>query len=232
MDRKVLHFTIGPVQGFINDARRLRDYWAGSFLLSLLAGHAMRAVTEAGGTVVFPNVVDDPLFLALTGEEKAPYIGSLPNRFKAEVPAERASLIARECAGSVSKAWTEIYDAIWGSYFENAAKDSAHHGTAALRIWQRQTRNFWTTAWVVGDEPTDGSDGAWLDLRKNWRTHFPACVEDGDHCRLMGQYQELSGFHRIGEKRQQQVFWESVRAQLSDLSLDISPAEPLCATNS
>ena len=229
MDKKILHFTIGPVQGFINDARRLRDYWAGSFLLSLLSGHAMQAVTQAGGHIVFPQVEDDPLFTALSDGKGAPYIGSLPNRFKALVSAEEATDIARQSTQAVNNAWAAICDAIWDAYFESASSKSADNGTAAARIWQRQIQNFWSTAWVVGEAPNDGSDGAWLDLRKNWRTHFPESIEDGDHCRLMGQYQECSGFHRIGQRKRQQAFWECVRAELGPESLDVSPAEPLCA---
>lgn len=41
---RILHFTLGPVQGFIADARRTRDLWAGSFLLSWLTGQAMAAL--------------------------------------------------------------------------------------------------------------------------------------------------------------------------------------------
>ena len=47
---KTLHFTLGPVQGFVSQARRTRDLWAGSFLLSYLSGHAMKAVLDAEGT--------------------------------------------------------------------------------------------------------------------------------------------------------------------------------------
>jgi CRISPR-associated protein Cmr2 len=36
-----LHFSLGPVQGFVAQARRTRDFWAGSFILSYLAGQAM-----------------------------------------------------------------------------------------------------------------------------------------------------------------------------------------------
>ncbi|MEZ5479145.1 MAG: type III-B CRISPR-associated protein Cas10/Cmr2 [Thiolinea sp.] len=28
------HFTLGPVQSFVAQARRTRDFWAGSFILS------------------------------------------------------------------------------------------------------------------------------------------------------------------------------------------------------
>ena len=94
MSSHVLHFTIGPVQGFIGQARRTRDLWAGSFLLSCLAGMAMRAIEDAGGKVVFPRIDDDPLYKVLKWDEAAdrpqangdgPVIGSLPNRFKAEI---------------------------------------------------------------------------------------------------------------------------------------------------
>ena len=40
-----LHFSLGPVQGFVVQARRTRDLWAGSFLLSRLALEAMWAVS-------------------------------------------------------------------------------------------------------------------------------------------------------------------------------------------
>ena len=34
----ILHISIGPVQKFVGQARRTRDLWAGSFLLSWMAG--------------------------------------------------------------------------------------------------------------------------------------------------------------------------------------------------
>ena len=49
-----LMVSIGPVQGFVAQARRTRDLWAGSFLLSWLTGKAMAAVTAAGGRILVP----------------------------------------------------------------------------------------------------------------------------------------------------------------------------------
>jgi CRISPR-associated protein Cmr2 len=51
---KYFHFTLGPVQGFVSQARRTRDFWAGSFLLSWLSGVAMAATEQMGGTITFP----------------------------------------------------------------------------------------------------------------------------------------------------------------------------------
>ena len=47
----ILNFSIGPVQGFIARARKTRDFWAGSFLLSYLAGQAMAVREEEAVTL-------------------------------------------------------------------------------------------------------------------------------------------------------------------------------------
>lgn len=82
------HFTLGPVQSFVAEARRTRDFWAGSFLLSWLSAVAMREIIEQKGEIVFPKLEDD-FRLALTGElpsgQQPPQQGSVPNRFKARV---------------------------------------------------------------------------------------------------------------------------------------------------
>ena len=53
-NKPYFHFTLGPVQGFVAQARRTRDFWAGSFLLSWLAGVAICAVEKQGGEIIFP----------------------------------------------------------------------------------------------------------------------------------------------------------------------------------
>ena len=56
MATKQFHFMLSPVQSFISQARRTRDFWAGSFLLSWLSAVAMQAVLKqnASNSVVFP----------------------------------------------------------------------------------------------------------------------------------------------------------------------------------
>ena len=60
---KIFHFTLGPVQSFVAQARRTRDLWAGSFLLSWLSGQAMKSILEQGGQIIFPAVgtINDPI---------------------------------------------------------------------------------------------------------------------------------------------------------------------------
>lgn len=46
--------SIGPVQDFIASARRSRDLWFGSWLLSEISKAAAKSITDAGGQLIFP----------------------------------------------------------------------------------------------------------------------------------------------------------------------------------
>jgi len=225
---KLLHFTLGPVQGFVSQARRTRDLWSGSFLLSYLSGQAMRAVLDGGGKVIFPEVGDqpsitDPLLAAIMGHplsgNKNPQIGSLPNRFKAEVPDD---FDPKRCRDAVQSRWQEIADTIWERYVAPVAG----HGKGTKEIWKRQVESFWEMSWVLGEDPGDRSDQRWLDLRKNWRTHHPP-AEPGDKCTLMGNWQEISGYVRAKERDAQKEFWNELRRKSGELNL--GEHERLCA---
>lgn len=223
--QRILHLTLGPVQGFVAQARRTRDLWAGSFLLSWLAGQAMTAVEAGGGTIVLPAVDGDRLLTAIREERPGGYgpaVGSLPNRFKARVPDD---FDPHGCREAIIGAWQGLALAVW----ERFVAPVAHLGRDTQAIWERQVAGFWDVAWVIGPDPGDGSDGGWLDRRKNWRTHRPP-VESGDHCTLMGDWQELSGFVRAREKHAQDEFWKALRGRLENaLDLDDQGRERLCA---
>lgn len=49
--------TLGPVQEFIAAARRTRDLWFGSWLLSELSHAAAQTVRQAGGELIFPDAL-------------------------------------------------------------------------------------------------------------------------------------------------------------------------------
>ncbi len=55
MKQSLIAISIGPVQDFIKSARRTRDLWFGSHMLSEIAKDAARAVKDSGGTLIFPN---------------------------------------------------------------------------------------------------------------------------------------------------------------------------------
>lgn len=226
MTARLLHFTLGPVQRFVAQARRTSDLWAGSFLLSWLTGQAMAAAVRNGGTILIPDVQEDALFGSLVNAASkfGPPVGSLPNRFKARVPEGFEPAV---CRSAVDEAWRGLAAEVRRRLVDPLAAQGK--GTPA--IWERQVASFWETAWVIGPDLGTARDNAWLDRRKNWRTHRPP-VEGGDHCMLMGEWQELSGFIRSRERKEQDQFWHAAKARAEEVSgnpLQLDENERLCA---
>jgi CRISPR-associated protein Cmr2 len=124
----LLALSIGPVQGFIAQARKLDDLWAGSHLLSRLAWETMKPLAEQLGpdAILFPRLrglaqVDlwlrDEIGLPRElfehcewtrgGSDANPlFAAALPNRFVAVVPASRARELAEGCA-QAARAWIQ-----------------------------------------------------------------------------------------------------------------------------
>ncbi|KKC28647.1 type III-B CRISPR-associated protein Cas10/Cmr2 [Caldanaerobacter subterraneus] len=219
MSKVSLHFSIGPVQEFVAQARKTRDFWVGSFLLSYLSGLAIIEVLEGNGEIVFPAVTDqgkivDPLLKTIEALkkgvkiQKGPSIATLPNRFMAIVPED---FEPQRCADAVRSGWGKIAQAVW----ERFVKPIAHEGKDTENIWRRQVENFWEINWALGDE----KEIDLLDRKKNWRRRILP-PEPGDKCTLMGHFQELSGYLRIREREKQDAFWESLRKQVGGYELD------------
>ncbi len=59
MTAHLLAISVGPVQEFIAAARRTRDLWFGSYLLSEVSKAVARSVQDAGGTLIFPHPDSD-----------------------------------------------------------------------------------------------------------------------------------------------------------------------------
>jgi len=209
-----LHFTLGPVQGFVAQARRTRDFWAGSFLLSWLTAHAIKAVQGAGGKIVMPSVDGDALLQRINEMQgKGPCVGSLPNNFIAQVPEGFDGAIA---ANAVQAAWKALAEVVW-------AKDELEQAGVSKALWDSQIKNFWDMAWVVADS----DDAGVLAQRKNWRSTMPP-KSLGDKCTMMGEWQELSQWEKPNPNKQEEQFWKKVRDGIKE-KLDLPEGERLCA---
>lgn len=228
----ILNFSIGPVQGFIARARKTRDFWAGSFLLSYLAGQAMAVILENKGRLILPAAaknkdnINDPLLRAIVESRKGQQTASqdridiitatLPNRFRAEISVNFDPAL---CVKAIEEKWSELAQIIWDRYL---AGPSAL-GRSTEEIWRRQINNYWEINWILGEDP------AVLDLRKNWRSHIPS-IEEGDKCTLFGNLQELSGYLRNHEPEKQDEFWNAMRQQKqAGIYYDLEENERLCA---
>jgi len=212
MSKQFFHFTLGPVQGFVAQARRTRDFWAGSFLLSWLTTHAMKEVIDNGGEISMPAVANDKLLQAVCGEktEDYPTTGSLPNNFIAKVPENFDGLVATE---AVQTAWKSLADAVW-------THDELDKAGVSRKLWDDQIETFWEIAWVI----SDSDDASILAQRKNWRSHMPP-EQLGDKCTMMGEWQELSGNLKPTQNTRN-AFWNPI---IEKHGLDFREGERLCA---
>lgn len=225
MAKQYFHFTLGPVQGFVAQARRTRDFWAGSFLLSWLSGVAMAEILRQGGEIDFPAPADGYLEWITTGHgpTEAPRQGGIPNRFKAVSARVPENFDGKLLADTVRAAWCALADHVWaGDQLDTIALP------ATREIWQRQHAGFWEISWI---QTEDENASSLLDQRKNWRSHFPV-AEAGVKCMVMDGWQELSGAMRPGDKplSAPHGFWYVLRGSGAvGITTDLAEGEHLCA---
>lgn len=135
MTQHLLIVTLGPVQEFIKQARRTRDLWFGSHLLSELSRAAARRIAEVdGATLVFPALDRgdrelEPCWTFVRAGEGEAYAcrhglsryredrggGTSPvnvaNKIVATLPADAdPQVVAREARAAVSALWREVAD--------------------------------------------------------------------------------------------------------------------------
>jgi len=109
MTAHLLLVTLGPVQDFIAQARRTRDLWYGSHLLSELSRAAARALVDGGAKLIFPSLqADDAQLVAclapLRADNTPPQ--NIANKLLAELP---DGCNPRELARTVRKAVADYW---------------------------------------------------------------------------------------------------------------------------
>lgn len=135
MSGHLLLVTIGPVQDFIQLARRTRDLWFGSHVLSEFARAGARALAEQGAQLVLPAFAKgdralEPCdgFLAADGKPPPP----IANKLLAEVPEGRdPAALARRAREAVFGRWREIAEKVKRGCAGLLAEDID-------RVWQEQ----------------------------------------------------------------------------------------------
>jgi CRISPR-associated protein Cmr2 len=239
MSNKIVyfHFTLGPVQSFVSQARRTRDFWAGSFLLSWLSAVAIKAVQQQEGKILFPKADCHYLdYLEGKGKGLPPKQGSIPNRFKAEInniQTFKPDLITE----AVQQAWKALANDIWchdiGTIKNEIGEDKDKQAwddqiKTTTEIWTRQIESFWDISWIISHNK---EDSAVLDQRKNWRTYITP-EEAGVKCSIMEGWQELSGIKSPTRKlkEEQTAFWQKIRSrEKQGIKSDLRKGEALCA---
>lgn len=141
----LLKVSIGPVQEFIIEARKTKDLYVGSRLLSLATFNSMLPLIEDSDcAIIYP---DQKMF-----DQKKSNI-SLSNVYMATIPENKLEKITKEMEQSLVTFWEEaaskVYDRI--SSFD-PTKDLWNitiEGKSAKEIWDNQIKNHFYINWVA-----------------------------------------------------------------------------------
>jgi CRISPR-associated protein Cmr2 len=105
MTAHLLQLSLGPVQEFIAAARRTRDLWFGSHLLSEISKAAALSVRREGGKLIFP---DNDLDLS-AGHEGV----TVANVILAELPAGDPKTIASAAKQAAHDRWRQFANSVY-----------------------------------------------------------------------------------------------------------------------
>jgi len=200
MNQSMLMFSLGPVQPFIEQARKTCDLWLGSFLLSKLMEAAMKRVKELRGEFVFPSHQD-------IKDEYA----NLPNKYIA-IFADATT--AEKAAGESKKEISTFWNALRDDVRNEIVQWYADKGTE--KIWERQSDPdiCFEIRWVVVEGDPDNYK-EWLRrteeaLEARKRLHnFQQREEPGEKSTISGERQALcrSSNGTVPDRRQVIDFW-------------------------
>jgi CRISPR-associated protein Cas10/Cmr2 subtype III-B len=195
-----LRFQLGPVQDFIAAARSTRDLWSGSYLLSWLMAAGLKALTSEVGpdSVVFPNLLDQPLFdlhwkkdllekvrlsdshsltvwESLKWSEDDLRTPNLPNIFLALVPSSQGGILAGKIEEAIREEWKRIADSVWTLCESEGLKVKKDESKEEIHLrklkFQEQIDQFLSISWNLTPWP-DSLNGA-IELASKFHTDMP-----------------------------------------------------------
>ncbi len=143
MTAHLLALTVGPVQDFIAAARRTRDLWFGSYLLSEISKATAKAVQDHGGKLIFPAPPSDA--------ELAPDSTlNVANVIVAELSESDPATVARAAKGAARSRWRSFAEPVFGE----------HQSVIHADIWNDQVDDVieFYAAWRVYSPQTYRSD--------------------------------------------------------------------------
>lgn len=173
-------FHLGPVQDFIQTARRTLDYRAGSYLLSELTRSALDHVAANGGHVVFPST-------DVAG-------AAIPNHFLARFELDKVAVngVFASAADALRIRWEVLWDQGLNKFLDDSGYDP-RTGPCGLEVLAQRDTAF-DAAWAVVAAVQGEAHGTiyrrceqLLQSRKATRLWQTRCLpEGGIQCTLCG----------------------------------------------
>ena len=204
MSKHLIQVTIGPVQEFIASARKLRDLWFGSDLLSELSKTVARSLKEQGADLIFP-------FAASNNDLKTGSSLIVANKIMAELSAE---LSPADVIANARNAWVTHRNEVAEKTIEHIRKIRKIHINEALYQKQVSDSGEFFAAWVELTDDYKDSKASLEKLlagRKNLRefsapawegVNIPKNSLDGIREAVTGENQEeIRGLIKKNEKR-------------------------------
>lgn len=158
-------FSIAPVQPFIAKARKLKDHWVASVILSWLAFEGIFAVVDHLGPdhVLYPSLSDQPLlasmfkcrkdydFAGFVEEydnvvplKKYASVASLPNKIVFLAPQGQEEKYTGYIKERIEYAWLSLTEIVEKYIFEIGDITSPE---VIKNIFKRQAENYWNLDW-------------------------------------------------------------------------------------
>ncbi len=180
-------FSIAPVQQFISRARKLRDYWTGSLLLSWLAFEGIKWVMENLGPdhILYPSLVDQPLVMeylkSLSGFEgivdkyrlnNNNDIATFPNKFLFVAPLSSIENICTSISAFIEQKWSELASIVLDDILNKTQNLKPEEKEHIKKLFNKQTGAFWNFNWAAAKMIGKGDLGNLEKLMKPevWKT--------------------------------------------------------------
>jgi len=181
-------FTLGPVQSFIAQARKVHDLYSGSRILSQLCTVAAdHFEKEHGGEVIFPDIKSD----------------AIPNRFLGKITTS-------DNLASIGKSVADFVQDYWRKQFDELIAEPLSLNGAVYHEANRQIKQHLDIHWLFQplEDDTDATYcGAYDELNKNLNAlkntrPFFTPEETGRKCSLDGERNVI--FYRKTLKQQEE----------------------------
>lgn len=185
-------YSITPVQDFIGKARKLRDYWTGSVILSYLAFSGITAVMENLGPdhILYPSLqnqslVEDWLVNKNKGlkdlleekdilqqlNKKSQSIASFPNKFVFLCNNQDVQEMCNLIESKIKKEWEQTSNIVKEYVIKiTDSKDSEEFN----RIWNNTITDYWKLSWAATNFATINNKSELEQLlpTKKWKNEF------------------------------------------------------------
>ena len=199
MSKHLAIFQVGPVQEFIQTAKKTIDYWSGSFMLSYFCATAICIIGKK--RVVFPYVDKNPLFEkvdcmkgGLPWDNKTmaeAYRPTIPNRLLCQLDdGDEPGELLKNAKNGIITQWRDIAGKIVDAFPSSLEKNI---NSTWNDIWKRQTENPFEILYVWraignGENYHDSykRTEALMGSRKASRWFETVPAEKGHKCSLCG----------------------------------------------